>query len=761
MFRTMKPQRTHPFDVLRADVGAVRALTTIFGPSSLAAPAVVLSRFWGFLFVVAVGILHVLPGNVLDHRALAVWLISNSLYLVALEVLRVAATHHYDTPLFRLARIAFIHLSITWLLAFSEIDRPLLGFLYLVPIISTIVYFSTLRATVASVGTAITGLYLSAIAANPKSVHGGKYLAVAAILLLVTFALQWLFHRAFIGSESLAKIHETLSQTRALDALAESIVRVATQACGASRALLLILDPDTKRHLAYAAVDFPLRDGLSVEEVLSHCAVYRNIRPFHSEDLAQVFSARDFYAKYFECRPRSIIVEPLLDTANRLVGILTVADDSPGRFTALARAMVRQITYQAATSIERSLIQRTLEAERQRAHAFVEAITRFTRCPDVEALGGAVVQAGSQFLAAEECSLYLTHNREIELVSSTNLNNTHYIGQRRQIKTEQGSSFAAWVAAMGQPLLLNGSDWLSHPAWCGDMDRLDYLPSGVRQSILLAPIIHPDSGCVLGVLRLENRMRGDVPDDFDKDDEQRLIHLTEHTAVALIRLRHLATLDHWERATLEDDLHELINWYHSGVVLLLDALATRFNRGELEHVKALLPQIVRHARTTVAELKTIHTIVISHRHPAAEFCSALNATISAWRRRVALLTEAPPITVDCPSDLRLAGPLQSVLLRIASSALSNALLHSGALLADSAVQITVRVARIESSVRLTISDTGKGNSSIEPGYGIRRMHQLVEQLNHRLPGSAALEIKSARNEGTTVVVAVTEPPALT
>jgi GAF domain-containing protein len=742
-------------DIFRADVGAVRALTTIFGYSSLTAPVMVISRFWGFLFVVAVGILHVLPGNVVDHRALAIWLILNSAYLVILEVLRVAATHRYDTWPFRTARIAFMYASITSLLFISQIDRPLLGLLYLVPIVSTIVYFSTFWATVTSLVVSMLGLSLTATMSKVTTAQNGKYIAAGAVLLLITVTLQWLFDRALIGSDSLAKKHETLSQTRTLDALAASVAQVAAQACGAGRALVLILDPDTKQHLAYAGVNFPRREGVTIEEILKHCSVYKDNQPFRNEDLFETFGGRDLYSKYFECKPRSIIAEPLLDTANRLVGILTIADDNPSRFTALGRVFLRQITYQAATSIERALIQRMLETERQRAYDFVKAITHFARCQDIETLGEVVVQAGAKFLAAEECSLYITKNREIELINSTYLNDTHYIGQRRQIRAEEGGSFAAWVATTGQPLRLNGDEWLTHSAWCRDMERLAYLPSGVRRSILVAPIINPESGCVLGVLRLENRKRGEVVGDFDKEDELRLVNLTEHTAVALLRLKHLATLDQWERTTLEDDLHELLNWYHAGVVLLLEAMAERFRRGEVQYVTDSLPHIIRNARTTMTELKTIHTIVISHRQATGDFNGALNVIISAWRRRIALLKPAPPVTLECPADLQLAGPLQSVLLRIASSGLSNALLHSGAI-DDPKIEIAVRVVRMASGLRMSISDTGVGSASISAGYGITRMQQLIEHLNVRLPVGAKLRIDSEPNEGTSVVVDVAD-----
>jgi two-component sensor histidine kinase len=205
--------------------------------------------------------------------------------------------------------------------------------------------------------------------------------------------------------------------------------------------------------------------------------------------------------------------------------------------------------------------------------------------------------------------------------------------------------------------------------------------------------------------------------------------------------------------SLEDDLHELINLFHSGVVLYLEALNERLIHDEYAKAKELMPLILSHARTAVNELRTIHTSIYSRALEEDQLSDALRIMASVWVRRISPLNHGgPSIIVECPKDLDLPKTIAEPILRIATEALTNAIFHSG-ILQDSSITIRIVVEKAGNQLILRVIDDGIGASEITEGYGISRMRNLVRQLNYS--GTVAyLDIVPKSGKGTTVSLRV-------
>jgi len=202
-------------------------------------------------------------------------------------------------------------------------------------------------------------------------------------------------------------------------------------------------------------------------------------------------------------------------------------------------------------------------------------------------------------------------------------------------------------------------------------------------------------------------------------------------------------IETWQRLGLEDDVHELINWYHAGVVLQLEALQTWCDRGDFEQVKVSLPRLVERARTTLFELKTIHTAIFSRYLEMDTIEGALHRIASAWRVRASFPKPIDDIRIDIKDDL--PASVRNVLLRIAALAIGNAVLHSGVESRPNG-RIWIRLEQDPSgAVLLEVGDNGKGFDVKRQGYGIGRMQQLVRQMGGRL------EIRTGPNRGTRVI----------
>lgn len=204
---------------------------------------------------------------------------------------------------------------------------------------------------------------------------------------------------------------------------------------------------------------------------------------------------------------------------------------------------------------------------------------------------------------------------------------------------------------------------------------------------------------------------------------------------------------------LEDDLHELINWYYSGVVLYLEVLAERLAHEQYEDAKELMPEILNRARATVNELRILHTSIYSRILEEDQLSGALNSLASVWATRSNLLDRgSSSIIVECPNEINLPMTISEPMLRITTGALTNAIFHSG-ILEDPNISIRIIVQKSNNQVILRIIDDGIGTDEIIDGYGITRMKSLVSQLNYAGIVSH-LEIDTKKGKGTTVTLRI-------
>ncbi len=202
---------------------------------------------------------------------------------------------------------------------------------------------------------------------------------------------------------------------------------------------------------------------------------------------------------------------------------------------------------------------------------------------------------------------------------------------------------------------------------------------------------------------------------------------------------------------LEDDLHELINWYHSGVVLYLDELNYLLANGKYAQAKRRMPEILDRAYSTVDELRIMQISINSRIYEQENFSDALHTLVSEWAARAGSLSRGKlPIRLECPNNLRLPIQITEPVLRIATGALTNAIFHSG-ILKDPNIEIRIIADKADEHFTLRFIDDGLGSDQIKDGYGISRMKNLVQQLNNT-GWVTYLDIASKKNKGTTVTL---------
>lgn len=462
-------------------------------------------------------------------------------------------------------------------------------------------------------------------------------------------------------------------------------------------------------------------------------------------------------------RAKSALLTPLIGQNDQLIGILSLDMPKDGLFPPPETLeAIGVFSGASAWALELARAQSKIDEQRKRSWDLLESLgPKLASIRDFESLGELIVQFGTQIISAEGCSLHIIRDDKLELTHSSFLAGTRYIGKKKRISKADKCGLSCWVAATGEELCFSEEieSHKDHPAWAEEDDHLICLDSGYCHSLLIVPVRSVSiDGKIIGVITLENKKSLLGLKNFDEDDKSRIRVLASQFSQAMEMMKKYEIIQKWERKEFEDELHDIINWYHSGVVLGLDALSEWFRRKNYSKVKKELPLVLKRAYTSVNELKTLHTDLGKSPATGIPLRRQLESMISDWINRATPRYEGPiKVRLECNNELKLPELIQSTLVRIASGAIANSILHSQIVL-DPKISIGIEVAKTGNMIRLMVCDNGKGKKHIKEGYGIARMKQLTKQLIKKYEvQDANFDINSGPDIGTTITVSVLLP----
>lgn len=207
-----------------------------------------------------------------------------------------------------------------------------------------------------------------------------------------------------------------------------------------------------------------------------------------------------------------------------------------------------------------------------------------------------------------------------------------------------------------------------------------------------------------------------------------------------------------ERRRIGRALHDSLSQYLAALKINLDQIRVQNNsQADLSECSELVKQCLTETRT-ISHL--LHPPLLDERG----FCSATRSFVDGFSRRSGLM-----VKLDLPSDsdIRFAQSLEIALFRAVQEGLTN--IHRYA----EATAANISLIRDDSSVRLTISDNGKGmptsllkqirEGTLDAGVGLAGMRERLRELN------GMVEIESEAS-GTTLsitapaTVLAAEPP---
>jgi two-component sensor histidine kinase len=203
---------------------------------------------------------------------------------------------------------------------------------------------------------------------------------------------------------------------------------------------------------------------------------------------------------------------------------------------------------------------------------------------------------------------------------------------------------------------------------------------------------------------------------------------------------------------IEDNLHDVVNWLHSGIVLPLEAMNEWVKQGNYEKISKAFPTLIIQSHSILNEIKGIQANIIEDRkYKADNFPIALKQLTKIWLKRSGLQNDRI-IKVYCPKKLQLPKLIKESLLAIANEAISNAIKYSG-IINHLETKISANVTTKNKYLTLAVQDNGQGADKIVEGYGIKKIKRIISELN--LSGViSTLEITTSIGNGFTLIVKI-------
>lgn len=218
----------------------------------------------------------------------------------------------------------------------------------------------------------------------------------------------------------------------------------------------------------------------------------------------------------------------------------------------------------------------------------------------------------------------------------------------------------------------------------------------------------------------------------------RLIAELEQSRAEVARLSHEAGMSA-ERTRLSAEIHDTLAQGFTSILTLVQAITAELSR-DPSRAREHLDLAARTARENLAEARAM----VASLAPSALATATL---VEALERQTGRLVAEAGIAASftCDGDPgAIERPVEVVLLRSAQEALTNVRKHSGAR------SVAVRLAGTSSSVRLSVTDDGRGFAvdAGGSGFGLRGMRTRVEQAG------GTLSVRSTPGAGATIEVEV-------
>jgi signal transduction histidine kinase/HAMP domain-containing protein len=439
---------------------------------------------------------------------------------------------------------------------------------------------------------------------------------------------------------------------------------------------------------------------------------------------------------------RSWMALPLVAGEN-VIGMLTMSRTTPGYFTEEHARIVAAFANQVSLAIENARLFEQTQTRTRELRALLEVSRVVSSTLDLGEVLGAILDELGAITEHTGASILLFREDALEFVDARSMTGTT-APQGGRIPFSAAPALSARLQR-GDTVIIDdirsdeqmAADYRAAIASIGASDRP---PFDVIRSWMAVPLAVKDR--VLGILTLS----WTEPRHFTQEHARLARAFADQAAAAIENARlfaqtgQLAALE--ERQRLARELHDSVSQALYGIALGARTARTILDR---EPPKAIEPvdYVLSLAEAGLAEMRALIFELRPESLESEGLVAALEKQIAATRARYGL-----EITADLPEEPDISLERKEALYRIAQEALHNVVKHANA------TTVTVSLGRADGTMRLAISDNGRGFDAEGefPGHlGLRSMRERAQRLG------ATINIHSTPGSGSSVEVELPGP----
>jgi GAF domain-containing protein/two-component sensor histidine kinase len=491
-------------------------------------------RYSGFFLLGLIIYLHFLF-NTINHNqtSITVWIAGYLAYLIILEFLRTRRIPFYDSNWFVIIRIFTNVALISWLLHTAPLMRSLLFFAYLIPFISSIVYFPQNQRLLWLVyECAIAGIIIGSIGLELESPLTFWQTTTIAIILGVTLIIAKLAYDKLLSvPESVSNILERMKGTLDLVDIVDQIGVGVSMITGADGLFILIVDPEYRSYITHKIAGIDLSPSFKMDELIRQCDAIQNGSSYEKDDLDSTDDKR-YFQQFFTPPPRTILIEPIIGERQSVLGLIMVGSANPIQFDELKKRFFRNFVQSISAAVETSLLYR-----RARLNLFTRrsAAEQLLEVEEESQIMRILVEQGSLIGNMDGCVLH-RYDRELG----------HLVAKAGVRLTEAGE-LVSWTVSSANSIGWENSGMQIGIAWKSMLKREIIVADDVRKhpwfvsrphgqeftSLMSAPIIDPTTQYPLGALSVYSKQ----PAAFTTEDQSILVDLANEGAISIARVQ--------------------------------------------------------------------------------------------------------------------------------------------------------------------------------------------------------------------------------
>jgi diguanylate cyclase (GGDEF)-like protein len=330
--------------------------------------------------------------------------------------------------------------------------------------------------------------------------------------------------------EAVLGIAERLTTTLDRDAILRTIVTEVHRVLETDGTTIRILDNDRAVLVASAGISQEVVDRLPV---LRHDEAWfgqlvRDRRPIVDDGFAEPIADVRQYAGIVEVGS-ALVVPLVLD--DRVIGSLAAFNDQPRHWSGADVEFVVAVATHAALAIHNADLFAQTKGWAAQLGVLQAASSRMSRQNTIASVGRAIVEEVGQIIDYHNCRVYLVEEPDdLVPIAFEGRVGAYEDVDLALLRTKVGEGFTGWVAATGEPLLIDEANADPRGATIAGTEDVD-------ESMVCVPMRYDER--VIGVITLSKLgLR-----QFDRDDLRLLTILADQAATAVESARLLSRSD--------------------------------------------------------------------------------------------------------------------------------------------------------------------------------------------------------------------------